>query len=321
MDSQPKESTTTASLPERESFGGKIAAILLRRNMIDMRALQQASADIQADGRRLEEYLLERGMVSDIDLALVTAEYLGLSPISLVHFTPDSQLLDLLPSTARSRLLAVPIARSGKNLTVAVGDPFNMAILDEIQTATGLKVTPVVATEREVREVLLKYVEQSVTDLEDTFKDLIEGEEVELGHDKKEEVSLDQMLESAEGAPVIRIVNSILLEAMRRRASDIHIEPMERQLRLRYRLDGDLYEMSNPPKVLQSAIISRIKIMSDMDIAERRVPQDGRFKIRALGREVDVRGNLLPMIHGEKIVMRILDKSSLAPSLSALGLD
>ncbi len=175
--------------------------------------------------------------------------------------------------------------------------------------------------EREVREILQKFAEQGTTNLEDTFKDAMEGEEVEVGHEKKEEVSLDQMLESAEGAPVIRIVNSIMLEAMRRRASDVHIEPMERQLRLRYRVDGDLSEMSSPPKALQSAIISRIKIMSDMDIAERRVPQDGRFKIRALGREVDVRVSLLPMIHGEKIVMRILDKSNLAPTLSALGLD
>jgi type II secretory ATPase GspE/PulE/Tfp pilus assembly ATPase PilB-like protein len=129
------------------------------------------------------------------------------------------------------------------------------------------------------------------------------------------------VLESAEDAPIIRIVNSIMVEALRRKASDIHVEPMEKTLRLRYRLDGDLYEVPSPPKNLQSAILSRLKIMSGMDIAERRIPQDGRFNVKALGKEVDVRVSLLPLIHGEKIVMRILDKASLAPSLSALGLD
>ncbi|MCG2660905.1 MAG: Flp pilus assembly complex ATPase component TadA, partial [Kiritimatiellae bacterium] len=146
-------------------------------------------------------------------------------------------------------------------------------------------------------------------------------DEVEVGHEKQEEISLDEMLASTESAPVIRIVNSIIVEALRRRASDIHIQPMEKTLRLRYRIDGDLYEVPSAPKNLQSAIISRIKIMSNMNIAERRIPQDGRFRVKALGKEVDVRVNLLPMIFGEKVAMRILDKTNLAPSLSALGLD
>jgi type II secretory ATPase GspE/PulE/Tfp pilus assembly ATPase PilB-like protein len=145
--------------------------------------------------------------------------------------------------------------------------------------------------------------------------------DVEVGREQKEEVSLEDMLESAEDAPVIRIVNSIMVEALRKHASDIHVEPMEKSIRLRYRIDGLMYESPSPPKHLQSAIISRIKIMSNLNIAERRIPQDGRFKIRALGKDADVRVSMLPTVHGEKTVMRILDKSALAPSLSHLGLD
>jgi type IV pilus assembly protein PilB len=145
--------------------------------------------------------------------------------------------------------------------------------------------------------------------------------EVEVGHEEKVEVSLEEMMESAEGAPVIRMVNMILVEALRTRASDIHIEPQEKMLRLRYRVDGALVERPSPAKSFHAAIISRIKIMSDMDIAERRVPQDGRFKIKALGKEVDIRVSILPSIFGEKVVMRVLDKSALFPSLAGLGLD
>ncbi|MFA5043442.1 MAG: ATPase, T2SS/T4P/T4SS family [Kiritimatiellia bacterium] len=320
----PDEQTVVkhaAVLPERESLADNVAAILLRRKLIDSNTFQQARIDAQADGKRLEAFLVERKIVSDTDMTMALAEYLAIPPMTLAHFIPENRLLELIPQAVCKKLGIVPIAKIGKMLTVAVGDPFNISALDEIQSLTGLQVATVAATEREVAEVLQKFAEKDGPGLEDMFKDMMEGENVEVGRESQEEVSLDQMLESAEGAPVIRIVNSIMVEAMRRLASDIHIEPMEKTLRLRYRIDGDLYEMPSPSKGLQSAIISRLKIMSGMDIAERRIPQDGRFNIKALGREVDVRVSLLPLIHGEKIVMRILDKSNLSPSLAALGLD
>ncbi|MBI2441873.1 MAG: Flp pilus assembly complex ATPase component TadA [Lentisphaerae bacterium] len=310
-----------ATSPARESIGERLTTILLRRKMIAPDALASARTAAQAESRRLEEYLVENNIVSDTAMTLALAEFLAIPPMTLGRFSLDSQLLKLIPPELCLRLAAVPIARVGKTLTVAVGDPFNLGALDEIHFMTGLNVVPVVATEREVRELLQKSAEKSAPDLEDMLKNAMESEDVEVGQAQQEELSLDQMLESAEGAPVVRIVNSIIVEAMRRLASDIHIEPMEKTLRLRYRIDGDLYEMPGPPKNLQPAIISRFKIMSGMDIAERRLPQDGRFNIKALGKEVDVRVSLLPLIHGEKIVMRILDKSNLAPSLSALGLD
>ena len=310
-----------ADPPAKESFADNIAAILLRRNVLDINTLQNARSGAQADGKRLEEFLVDHKLVSDTDMTMAIAEYLAIPPMTLAHFIPESRLFELIPQAACNKFMAIPIAKIGKTLTVAVGDPFNISVLDEIQTMTGLQIVPVVVTEREVEEALQKFREKATPELEDMFKNMMESEDMEVGHEKQEEVSLDQMLESAEGAPVIRIVNSIIVEAMRRLASDIHIEPMEKTLRLRYRIDGDLYEIPSPSKNLQAAIISRFKIMAGMDIAERRIPQDGRFNIKALGREVDMRVSLLPLIHGEKIVMRILDKSNLASNLAALGLD
>lgn len=306
---------------EKESFSGKITSILLRRGIITQPVLQKALEAVQADGKHLEEYLLEKQLVTDSQMTLAMSDYLGMRPMTLAHFVPDDALLEVIPREAVNRCLAVPLAKTGKTLTVALSDPFNMGTVDELQALTNLKIVPVVCSEKDIKEIVARFYGQASPDLEDVFKDADEGEEVEVGHDKQEDISLDDMMESMESAPVIRIVNSIMIEAMRRKASDIHIEPMEKVLRLRYRVDGDLYEVPSPPKHYQAAIISRIKILSDMNIAERRVPQDGRFKAKALGKEVDVRVSLLPMVHGEKIVMRILDKSNLAPNLSALGLD
>jgi type IV pilus assembly protein PilB len=215
----------------------------------------------------------------------------------------------------------MPIARVGKSLTVAFSDPFDLMAIDELTATTGLAITAVVASEIDIISVISKLSAEASQGLD--MEELMRNEsDVQVGDDAvKEELSLDEMLEKAEGAPVIRMVNMILVEALRTGASDIHIEPMEKTIRLRYRIDGALVERPAPPKNLQSAIISRVKIMADLDIAERRMPQDGRFNIKALGKEVDLRVSVLPTVHGEKIVMRTLDKSSLSPSLTSLGLD
>lgn len=309
------------SIVNRDSYSGKIATILLRRKVINQASLQKALEDMAISNKRLDECLIEKKLATEVDITLAISEYLGMPPITLSHFTPDSQLIESLPKEILRQHQAIPLAKVGRMLTVALGDPFNTGAVEELKALTGLEIVPVATSEKEVKELLTKYLEQPATDLEDIFKNASDSEDVEVGHEKKDDMSIDQMLESAEGAPVIRIVNSILIEAMRRRASDIHLEPMEKAFRLRYRIDGDLFEVPSPPKNLQAAIISRVKIMSDMNIAERRIPQDGRFKIRALNKEVDLRVSLLPTVFGEKIVMRILDKSNLAPSLAALGLD
>ncbi|QBG49179.1 type II/IV secretion system protein [Verrucomicrobia bacterium S94] len=177
------------------------------------------------------------------------------------------------------------------------------------------------ALNHEIEKLLENIDKKPEQGLDDILKDMVDEGAVKVDLEGLDSGNLDDAAADAEEAPVIRIVNSILIEALRKGASDIHIEPMEKSLRLRNRVDGVLYESSSPPKNLQNAIISRLKIMSQLDIAERRIPQDGRFKIKALGKEVDVRMSILPTVHGEKIVMRILDKSALVPSLEALNLD
>ncbi len=301
-------------------YNTRLAEILLGRNLIKPDLLEESIQEVQASGARLERYIVEHNFVTGAEMALALAEYLHMAPIRLRHFTPPGDLIELIGRDIANTHLVVPLAKTGKTLTVALGDPFDLTAMDVIVASTGLEVIPVVAPESEVKGALSRYTADSSTSLD--MAELMQAEgDVEVLEDQDDDVSLDEMLESAEGAPVIRMVNMILVEALRTYASDIHIEPMERQVRLRYRIDGVLVERPGPPKNLQAAVVSRIKIMAELDIAERRVPQDGRFNIKALGREIDLRVSVLPTVHGEKVVMRTLDKSSLASGLTDLGLD
>ncbi|MFH0878874.1 MAG: ATPase, T2SS/T4P/T4SS family [Lentisphaerota bacterium] len=305
---------------DTSTLGDKIIDILIKRHALNPEILHDVKESASSTGTRLEKLLVQKNLVAGADMALALSEYLNMPPIVLARFSPDPSLLEMVPRETMTRHMLVPVAKIGSMLTVALGDPFDVVGLEEVHAKTGLDVVPMVAPEREVTDLLQRFTKEPTQGLEEILKDVSDGD-VELGTERQEEVSLDEMLESAEDAPVIRIVNSVMVEAIRKRASDIHIEPMERAIRLRYRIDGVLYESPSPPKSLQSAIISRLKIMSNLNIAERRVPQDGRFKIKALGKEADIRVSILPTVHGEKIVMRILDKSALAPNLTALGLD
>ena len=302
------------------TYADRIKRILLRRNAIAPDALAEAEQDAARTGIRLEKFLAEKQKVAPVEMALALSEYLQMPPVCLAHFSLNKSLLDLVPQEFMNRRRMVPMARVGGSLTVALADPFDLMVVDELTASTGLRIVPLVAPETDIQGVLDRLTAEAsgALDLEELMKDEGDLTVIEEG---EEEQSLDQMLESAEGAPVIRMVNMILIEALRIGASDIHIEPMEKKVRLRYRVDGALQEKPGPPKGLQNAVLSRIKIMSDLNIAERRIPQDGRFNIKALGKEVDLRVSILPTVHGEKVVMRTLDKTSLAPSLNALGLD
>jgi type IV pilus assembly protein PilB len=308
----------------KKPYTQKISDILLRNNMIEEDALRSAEEEAQASGTRLEKYLIEKKLVKSEHMTLALSEYLKMPPITLAHFTPNSVLLDVIPKDVMVKRLVLPVSRVGKSLTVAVGDPFDLVAIDEISQTTGLRITPLVASEKEVTDALDRLVaDQSESmDISEVFKEA--DAELDVGTEKAEggeDDNLEMMIQDAQGAPVVRMVNMMLLEALRTGASDIHVEPQEKNLVLRYRIDGDLVESPSPPKNLQGAILSRLKLMSGMDIAQRRVPQDGRIKIRALGKEVDLRVNTLPTIFGEKICLRILDKGALFPNLAALGLD
>ncbi|VGO20079.1 GspE/PulE family protein [Pontiella sulfatireligans] len=294
---------------------------LKRIRPIESEIFEEAQKEAETSNVPLEQLLIQQGVVSDSDLALATADYLEIRPISLASFAPETALVDLMPRDKWKELKALPVSRLGTRLAVAMADPFDIVARDTIASSTDSELVPLVALESEITEAIESVSNEPAQALEDILKDMAEDGDVEVGQEEIEDADLDQMLETAGEAPVIRIVNSILIEALRKHASDIHIEPMEKTVRLRNRIDGVLYESPSPPKNLQNAITSRLKIMSSLDIAERRVPQDGRFKIKALGKEVDVRMSMLPTVHGEKVVMRILDKTALAPNLGALGLD
>jgi len=310
-------------MADNRPYSGRLADILLKFNAITPTDLGKAQEEAQSTGMRLEKFLVENKLVSSTSMTLALAEYLGMTPITLLHVQLDTHLLESMPRELLTKHIMLPITKISTSLTVALGDPFDIMAIEELRTATGLEITPLVASEKEIQDILSKLASEKDTgvNMEDVMKSSDGDIEVGQQEQKQEEMSLDEMLKSAEGAPVIRMVNMIFVEALRTHASDIHLEPQEKQYRLRYRTDGDLAERPCPPKSYQNAVISRIKIMSDLNIAERRVPQDGRIKIRALGKEVDIRVSILPTVFGEKIVMRILDKANLSSSLASLGLD
>ncbi len=297
---------------------------LLQRGVLSEVQLQQA---LEAAGKQpLDRYLVQSRAVPAEALTLTIAAYFNCTPITLPpSFQPPTELSDLMPLQVWTRLKAVPLIKLGKRLTVVLGDPFDLLALEEITRATKLEIIPLVAAEKEVVDALVRTQtkrdsENSGLAMENIMK--VPDADIEFSTEiVSRDESIDKTLERAEEAPVIRMVNMMLVEALRTNASDIHFEALEKTSRLRYRIDGALIERPSPPRSLHNAIVSRIKIMSDLDIAERRMPQDGRFKVKAMKREVDIRVSILPTIHGEKVVMRTLDKANLAPSLAALGLD
>lgn len=275
-------------------------------------------------GRRT---IAEIKAISDpVQRVLAAADYFSMPPLALPQgFVPEDALLCGRGIEFWSKAKALPLVKVAGRLTVAFADPFDLPSREEVTRVAGGRVWSVVAAESEVAEALNR-----VKAKEDAANPALALENIMRGQEADVEVSavdtgkadeFDASLDAAGEAPVIRMVNSMMIEALKTKASDIHFEALEKTSRLRYRIDGALVERPAPPKALHNAVVSRIKIMSNLDIAERRQPQDGRFKIRALKKEVDVRVSILPTVHGEKVVMRILDKANLAPGLSSLGLD
>jgi type IV pilus assembly protein PilB len=247
---------------------------------------------------------------------------LDIPPINLMKVRVPEYIGETVPKElCRTHKLA-PIAKLGNKLFVAMADPLNVLALDDLRQRTKMDIIPMIATERAVNDAL-SGVHHSSSAMEDVMKEAEQTSEAEVQEVKenRQEIDLDQMAADSEDAPVIKIVNLILVQALKEKASDIHIEPFEKQLKLRYRVDGNLVEASSPPKALQLPIASRLKILAGLDIAERRLPQDGRFRIRVSGKEVDLRVSILPTVNGEKIVIRLLDKSSLSASIEQLGMD
>ena len=262
------------------------------------------------------------------EFAIAAADYLGVQPISIpAGFIPAQELLCGMDIEAWNRAKALPLMKVDGRFAVAFSDPFDLPTQEEVSRWTRGKIWTLVAPAQELSDALQRLkAQEDAANPALAMENIMKGDDgdIEMSSDSErnaESSALDATVDAAGDAPVIRMVNTIMIEALKTKASDIHFEAMEKTSRLRYRIDGELVERPAPPKALHDAVCSRIKILSNLDIAERRRPQDGRFKVRALKKEVDVRVSILPTVHGEKIVMRILDKSNLAPGLAQLGLD
>jgi type IV pilus assembly protein PilB len=302
-----------------KSFGERIADVLLTDGLLTQEQLTEVLDLQKKQGGRLLKLLLERQFVTEQDMMVSMGRCLGASPVTLAKMHVPQEVIDLIPKDLAQTYKMVAVGRLGKKLFVAMADPLNVLALDDLRRVRpNLQIVPLISTEKAVVDFLNGQT-QVGGGIDAILKD-VDVSDVELAKERDEEINLDQLVESSEEGPVIKLVNIMLVQAIKDRASDIHIEPFEKQLRLRYRVDGVLYDSTAPPKALQSAIASRIKIMANLDIAERRLPQDGRFRIKLAGRDVDLRVSVLPTIHGEKIVMRVLDKGTLNLNLESLGL-
>src|SRR4030095_11221766 len=265
----------------------------------------------KTQGGRLLKILTDKQFVSDQDMAFSMGRCLNTPPVNLSKVRVPDEILGLVPRDMAKAHKLIPVARLDTKLFVAIADPTNVLAVDDLKRRVQMEIVPMIATERAVSDAL-SGVHAATTNMSEVLKQVADEAatgEVEVQAHKREDIDLDRLATDSEDAPVIKIVNLVLAHAMKEKASDIHIEPFHRTLKLRYRIDGDLIAAESPPKALQLAITSRVKILAGLNIAERRVPQDGRFRIKVMGREVDLRISILPTSHGEKIVIRILDKT------------
>jgi type IV pilus assembly protein PilB len=319
----------------------RIGELLLKEKRITPEQLQEALNYQRQNGGKLGFNLIKLGYVKDDEITALLSKQYGVPSIALAQFDVDAAVVKLVPAETALKYQIIPLSRSGATLTIAMTDPTNVFAMDDIKFMTGYNVEPVVASETAVVEAIQKYYNKAAspgggngsgapTALEVASKaledmpELGEGGDVEL-LEEFEEISAEALAKQGEEAPVIKLVNVILMSAIQKGASDIHIEPYEKELRVRYRIDGILYNIMQPPMKFRDAITSRIKIMSKLDIAEKRLPQDGRIKIRFQDngemRDIDFRVSCLPTLFGEKIVLRLLDKTKLMLDMTKLGFE
>jgi type IV pilus assembly protein PilB len=301
----------------------KLGELLVHNKLINEDQLKKAIELQRKESGRLGSNLIKLGFLSEEELVSFLSKQYGVPAINLSDYVIDSSVTKFIPQEVSQKYQIIPVARVGATLTIAMVDPSNVFAIDDVKFMTGYNVEPVVAAETAIREAIAEHYGQS--DALQTVMDNLtkkEGDYVDFVHESEEdEVDIADLKQAVEEAPVVKLVNLILSEAIGKGASDVHLEPYEKNFRVRYRIDGVLYDIMQPPLKLKAALSSRIKIMSELDIAERRLPQDGRIKLRAKGRSVDLRVSTLPTLFGEKIVMRILDKSSLVLDLTKLGFE
>ena len=300
----------------------RIGELLVKENLITPLQLKNAVTAQRSSGGRLGHELTKLGYIEENELIAFLSKQYSVPSINLSEFEIDQEVLKVLPKEVVTRHQVIPVNRTGGTLIVAMADPSNIYAVDDIKFITGMKIDVVVASEQAIAESIEKYYTSTVSFDEVMIDFVEEDEDFEFEEESEEDINVLDLQKSAGDAPVVKLVNLILLDAIRKGASDIHIEPYEKQVRIRYRIDGVLYEVMKPPTKLKDAITSRLKIMSNLDIAERRLPQDGRIKMKmGRGKVMDFRVSVLPVLWGEKVVMRLLDQSNLQLDMTKLGFE
>jgi type IV pilus assembly protein PilB len=313
-----------------KSFAERIADALVEDGLLSANQIEELLERQRKEGARLVKLLVDkdRQYVSPDDLAVCMGRVLNVSPINLARINIPMDVVELLPRDAAHNHKVVPVSRLDNKLFLAMADPLNVLAIDDVRRITKLEIAPLIASEKAIIEKLNGFDSAKSGSMEDIIQESekkrgaeADADTLEEVKEASEEVNLDQLAASSEEAPVIKLANLIILQAIKDRASDVHLEPFEKTMRLRYRIDGVLMDATPPPKAMQLALASRLKIMSNLDIAERRLPQDGRMRVKVGGKDYDLRVSALPTVHGEKIVCRVLDKSNLSASIDKLGLD
>jgi type IV pilus assembly protein PilB len=294
---------------------------LMRDGLLSREQLTQALAEQKASKQRLGFVLVKLGLVPEIEITKILARQYRMPAVDLSRFEVDPKILKLVPADMAAKGVVLPLKREGRTLTVAMADPSDLGLLEDLKFITRFDLFPVIAGEYTLRALIEKHYQSANNqqDLENLLKDMEEaGEDLEVVEEQEEETATQAQIEDA---PVVKLINGLLIEAVKRGASDIHIEPFEHEIRVRYRIDGALLEIMRPPLKMKAALTSRIKILSQLNIAERRVPQDGRLKLKMGNRVIDFRVSTLPVLYGEKIVLRILDKGNLTLDLTKFGFE
>ena len=298
----------------------RLGDILIREGLITRDQLGAALAEQKSSGHRLGYVLVKLGLIQELEITKVLARQYRMPAVDLTRFEVDPKMLKLIPSDFALKHVVLPLKREGRTLTVAMADPTQTGVLDDLKFITRYDLFPVIAGEYTLRNLIEKHYESSDEQMQTLLKEMesLGDADVEVVEEKEDEAASQAQINDA---PVVKLINGLLTDAVKRGASDIHIEPFEHEIRVRYRIDGALQEVMKPPVKMKAALTSRIKILSQLNIAERRVPQDGRLKLKMGNRVIDFRVSTLPCIYGEKIVMRILDKGNLTLDLSKFGFE
>ena len=300
--------------------GEPIGQILKGMGLITELDIQEALQEQKSKGGALGRILSDKGLVTEADLRVAIAKQAGMDPIDLDEVTVTSDLLDLVPAHVAETYQVVPVEFDGKVLTLALADPQNISALDDMKFMLNVEVKGALSDPESVERAMKKYYSDRTESMESLLDSMDQGEIEVLDDSRHDMMDMDQLEQDVNAAPVVKLLNMVLLSAIKDRASDIHLEPFEKEFKIRYRVDGVLYEMMPPPIQLARAVISRVKVMANLDIAETRLPQDGRIELNISGRPVDLRVSTLPTMYGESVVMRVLDRGQVSLDLENIGL-